>query len=98
MELSSRDEAYNSKVGCTWDEWHWIFGHMYVGSVQLLKWKGMDIDESITPSWQCMLCIEAKQHCTPFPRLTSESVQEIDELTVSNVWGPTRVQSIHRSS
>src|SRR4051794_29540494 len=31
MDLSSGDEAYISKVGCTWDEWHWIFGHMYVG-------------------------------------------------------------------
>ena len=47
-ELSSRDEAYISKVGCTWDKWHQIFGHMYVGSVQLLKQKnkveGMGID------------------------------------------------------
>src|SRR5205823_14705623 len=55
LDLSSGDEAYISKAGCTWHEWHQIFGHMYVGSVQLLKQKniveGMEVDESITPSW-----------------------------------------------
>src|SRR3954465_2024765 len=74
---------------------------MYVGSVQLLKQKnmveGMEVDESITPSQQCMLYIEAKQHHTLFLRSTSESVQEIGELMVSDIWGPTRVQPIHRT-
>src|SRR3954468_1193087 len=75
---------------------------MYVGSVQLLKWKnmveGMEMDELIAPSQQCTPCIEAKQHCTPFLRSTNESAQEIGELTVSNVWGPTRIQSIQGNS
>src|SRR4051812_33802 len=102
LDLSSRDEAYISKAGHMWDEWHQIFGHMYIGSVQLLKQKnmveGMEVDKSIAPSRQCTLCIEAKQHCTPFPRSTNELVQEIGELTVSDVWGPTRIQSIQGNS
>lgn len=73
MELSSRDEAYISKVGHTWDEWHQIFGHMYVGSVQLLKWKNMmertDVDEWITSSWQCMPCIWSKTTPHPIPEI-----------------------------
>src|SRR3954465_8514438 len=75
---------------------------MYVGSVQLLKQKnmveGMEVDESITPSQQCMLYIEAKQHHTLFLRSTNELAQEIGELTVSDVWGPTRIQSIQGNS
>src|SRR3954471_12786865 len=75
---------------------------MYIGSVQLLKWKnmveGMEVDESIAPSRQCAPCIEAKQHHTLFPRSTNESAQEIGELTVSDVWGPTRIQSIQGNS
>jgi hypothetical protein len=75
---------------------------MYIGSVQLLKWKnmveGMEVEKLIAPSWQCMLCIEAKQHHTPFPRSTNELAQEIGELTVSDVWGPTRIQSIQGNS
>src|SRR3954467_3079432 len=75
---------------------------MYVGSIQLLKWKnmveGMEVDESIAPSRQCAPCIEAKQHHTPFLRSTNELAQEIGELTVSNVWGPTRIQSIQGNS
>src|SRR4051812_7417144 len=102
LDLSSGDEAYISKAGHTWDEWHRIFGHMYIGSIQLLKRKnmveGMEVDESIAPSRQCAPCIEAKQHRTPFPRSTNESVQEIGELTVSDVWGPTRIQSIQGNS
>src|SRR3954467_7112884 len=75
---------------------------MYVGSVRLLKRKnmveGMEVDESIAPSRQCAPCIEAKQHRTPFLRSTNESAQEIGELTVSDVWGPTRIQSIQGNS
>src|SRR4051812_864106 len=86
LDLSSRDEAYISKAGCTWDEWHQIFGHMYVGSVQLLKQKnmveGMEVVNLIAPSQQCTPSISAKQHHTPFPRSTNESAQEIGELTV----------------
>src|SRR3954467_4697819 len=75
---------------------------MYIGSVQLLKWKnmveGMEVDKLITPSRQCAPCIEAKQHHTLFLRSTNELVQEIGELTVSDVWGPTRIQSIQGNS
>src|SRR3954470_16851249 len=77
LDLSSGDKAYISKAGCTWDEWHRIFGHMYVGSIQLLKQKnmveGMEVDKSNAPSRQCAPCVEAKQHHTPFPRSTNES-------------------------
>lgn len=70
--IAKQDQAFPAKHGRTWDEWHRIFGHMNMGSVKMLKEKGMvlgmEVDRTVEPAAQCNVCIVAKQHIQLFPK------------------------------
>ena len=74
----------------SWDKWHWILGHININSIKMLKTNnlvtGLDINETKEHS-QCKACIQGKQHVEPFPKKTEDMVDQIGDVTVSNVWG-----------
>lgn len=88
---TNTDKAYLAKNARTWDEWHWIFGHLQMGSVKMLKEKqmvdSMEVNTSIPPTIECQPCIITKQHVKPFPKESSMEITEIRDLTVCDVWG-----------
>ena len=96
--ISKHDQAYPAKKSRTWDEWHRIFGHMTMGSIKMLKGKGMvtgmEVDADAKIAEECKACIMAKQHVTPFPKESHTEIAEIRDLTVCDVWGPACTQSI----
>jgi hypothetical protein len=47
--------------------------------------------------YQCEACIKAKQHVTPFPHKSETKYTQVGELVVSDVWGPTPVESLQGS-
>ena len=69
--IAKQDQAYMANNGCTWDQWHRIFGHLNMGSVKMLKDKnmvnGMEVDTMVEPQAQCQPCIIAKQHVKSYP-------------------------------
>ena len=81
-----------------WDEWHKIMGHLNMASIKQLKSKGMvtsmEVDESIPATEQCLACILAKQHLTPYPQESKMEIAEVGDLTVSNLWGPAQTTRI----
>ena len=95
--IAKQDQAYAAKHGRTWDEWHRIFGHLNMGSIKMLKEKGMvlgmEVDRTVDPAMQCKVCIVAKQHVQPFPKNNQTEIKEIRDLTVSDLWGPAYTQA-----
>ena len=95
--VAKQDQGCPAKHGRTWDEWHRIFGHMNMGSVKMLKEKGMvlgmEVDRTVEPAAQCKVCIVAKQHVQPFPKNSQTEIKEIGDLTVSDLWGLARTQA-----
>jgi transposase InsO family protein len=81
-----------------WDDWHRIFGHLNMRSLKMLKDKemvnGLQIDPKSMPSPTCKACVLAKQHHEPFPKESEREVEEIGDLTVSDLWGPARTTSL----
>ena len=72
-------------------------GHIYMGLVKMLKEKGMvngiEVNQN-TPLPQCVLCIKAKSHITPFPQQSKTEYNEIGDMTFTNVQGPARTAGI----
>ena len=72
----------------SWDKWHWILGHININSIKMLKTNnlvtGLDIDETKEHS-QCKVCIQGKQHVEPFPKKAEDTVDQIGDVTVSDV-------------
>ena len=95
--LIKPDLACLVKTGKTQDEWHRIFGHMHMGAVKMMKEKnmvlGMEVDRSMELAAQCPACIIAKQHTQPFPKESHTEIENIGDLTVSDVWGPAHTQA-----
>jgi hypothetical protein len=82
----------------SWTAWHRILGHMNMASIKALKEKdmvtGMEVDLTSDPSLQCAACIQAKQHVESFPKESTRNIQEIGDLTHTDLWGPARTISI----
>ena len=96
---AKQDHTYSIKVSAhTWDEWHRIMGHLNMASIKQLKSKGMvtgmEVDESVPATEQCLVCILAKQHLTPYPQESKTEIAEIGDLTVSDLWGPAQTTGI----
>jgi len=74
----------------TWHDWHKIMGHIYMGSVKILKKKdivkGMEVNLDILLS-QYILCIKAKSYVIPFPQQSKTEYKEISDITFTDVWG-----------
>jgi len=81
----------------TWHDWHKIMGHIYMGSVKMLKEKdivkGMEVNLNILPP-QCISCIKAKSHVIPFPQQFKTEYKEIDDMTFTDIWGPAQTTGI----
>lgn len=67
-------------------------------SIEMLKNRNlvteMDVDTTSAPS-QCEACMQAKQHMLLFPKESLTKHRSIGDLTLSDVWGLSRVASIH---
>ena len=74
-------------VGCepvlSWEMWHPHFGHVaYSGLWKLLDKKlvdGFHVDKH-SPTPDCVVCTEAKQHVKPFPKVLNRNTKP-GELT-----------------
>jgi len=81
----------------SWTDLHRRYGHVaYSGLKRLYREKlvdGINIDEN-SPMPDCEACIQAKQTRDPFPRVSDNRSRITGELTHSDVWGPSRTQSI----
>ncbi|KAF5345723.1 hypothetical protein D9757_014965 [Collybiopsis confluens] len=81
----------------TWHNWHKIMGHIYMGSIRMMKEKnmvtGMEINSSDNLP-QCISCIRAKSHVTPFPQHAETEYKEVGDMTFTDVWGPARTTGI----
>ncbi|CUA78310.1 Retrovirus-related Pol polyprotein from transposon TNT 1-94 [Rhizoctonia solani] len=51
------------------------------------------IDES-PKDYFCEACIQAKQHKAPFSKESETKYMQVGELVVSDIWGPSQVQSL----
>jgi hypothetical protein len=75
----------------SWYDWHKIMGHIYMGSVKMLKEKnmveGMEVSPD-TPPPQFVSCIKSKSHVTPFPQKSNTEYTETGEMTYTDIWGP----------
>jgi GAG-pre-integrase domain len=95
--IAKQDQAYTAKHRKMWDEWHRIFGHLNMGSIKMLKEKGMvlrmEVDRTVEPAAQCKVCIVAKQHVQSFPKNSQTEIKEIGDLTVSDLWGLAHTQA-----
>ena len=82
----------------SWDQWHRRYGHLGMTGLETLKTKGLvnglEVDESSVPSRTCEACIQAKQATRPFPKEAENRSTVPGERSLSDVWGPARVESI----
>ena len=83
--------------GRSWDKWHWILRHININFIKMLKTNNLvtrlDINESEEPS-QYKACIQGKWHVEPFPKKAKDTVDQIGDVTVSNVWGPAQTKGL----
>ena len=81
----------------TWHDWYKVMGHIYIGSVKILKEKdmvkGMEVNPDIQ-SPQYISCIKAKSHVAPFPQQSKTEYKEIGNITFTDVWGPAQTTGI----
>jgi hypothetical protein len=80
------------------EKWHRILGHINYDAIKLLQRNnlvtGLHIDNSnIT---QCKACVQAKAHMEPFPKQANDSVKDIGDVIVSDVWGRAATEGIGR--
>ena len=83
----------------SWDSWHWFLGHVNIGMIKLMKlWNlitGMDVDTAapVMQSIACIQgCIQGKDHVEPFPKWAEDAAVEVDNLSISDVWGPANTE------
>jgi transposase InsO family protein len=84
----------------SWDEWHRRYGHIGMTSLETLAKgklvKGLEIDNESKPSPTCVYCIQAKQSRRPYPKEAEHRSSIQGERTLSDVWGPARIESIDK--
>ena len=82
----------------SWEVWHKRYGHIGMDNLQELLTKklvdGLTVNIK-TPKYDCIPCMEAKQHVESFPTTKDKRRTELGELTHTDVWGSYSVQSIH---
>ena len=76
-------------------QWHQILGNVSINSIKMLKNNnlvtGLEVDGLDEPS-QCKACIQGKWHMKPFPKRTEDMVDQVGDVTISNVWGPAQTK------
>src|ERR1700677_1402278 len=58
---------------------------------------GLKIDANSDSSFQCQACVAAKISRTPFPKYGATRAIDVGDITHSDLWGPTRIESIGRN-
>jgi hypothetical protein len=85
----------------SWEEWHKRYGHLAYSGLETLKQKnmveGLDIVEGKRPEGICEACVKAKLARRPFPKESKRKTEKPGELTVTDVWGPSRIESLAKS-
>ncbi|KIJ42164.1 hypothetical protein M422DRAFT_81072, partial [Sphaerobolus stellatus SS14] len=85
----------------SWDEWHRRYGHISINALDTLKRNrlvnGFTIDEASIPLRSCESCIKSKLAHRRFPPEAQNRSNVPGERLMSDVWGPSRVHSIHKS-
>jgi hypothetical protein len=82
----------------SWEEWHQVLGHISIGSLKFLHRnqmvEGMIVDKDSPTDFQCEPCIQAQLKVLPFPKESKTCCQNVGDLTLTDVWGPSRTQGI----
>ena len=58
---------------------------------------GLKVDINSNSSFQCQACVVAKISRTPFPKYGAMQAIDIGDITHSDLWGPTRIESIGKN-
>ena len=97
---SNNVSLYSSSPKISWNQWHRRYGHISPTTLHRRSKggivDGLSIDQSTMPSNTCEACIQAKQAHKPFPGEAKNRSEVPGERVMSDVWGPTRVESIGR--
>ena len=51
----------------------------------------LDVDMA-APVMQSIACIQGKGHVEPFPKWAEDAAVEVDDLSISEVWGPANTE------
>jgi len=97
--ISYHAYATQTPQNCTWHDWHKIMGHIYMGSVKMLKEKDMIKGIEVNPDIllpQYISCITAKSHIIPFPQQSKTEYKEIGDMMFTDAWGLARTTGIKR--
>ena len=92
-----QEYAQITRVGKSWNDWHRRFGHVGIGSLEIIAQKnlaeGFEVDTTIA-SRTCDACIQAKQTVRPFPQEAEGRSKIPGERIFSDVWGKARTRSL----
>ena len=94
----SQEKAdYTASNKLTWDQWHQLYGHIAISSLEQLDQDkmvdGMDVDHASTASKFCKACVKAKHTHAPFPKEAEHCSETAGEHVMSDVWGKTDTKS-----
>jgi transposase InsO family protein len=97
-QFPSQEKAnYTASNKLTWDQWHRLYGHIAISSLEQLDRDkmvdGMAIDHASLPSRSCEACIKAKHAHAPFPKEAEHRSETAGERVMSDVWGKTDTKS-----
>ena len=80
--------AASNKLTC--DQWHRLYRHITISSLEQLDRDkmvdGMAIDHTSLSSWSCEACIKAKHAHAPFPKEAENCSETAGEHVISDVW------------
>ncbi|QRV78044.1 Retrovirus-related Pol polyprotein from transposon TNT 1-94 [Ceratobasidium sp. AG-Ba] len=86
----------------SWEDWHRIMGHINQGALERLFNKnmvnGMKVDRDSPRNYFCEACVQAKHHIASYPQESKSKYNSVGDLTVTDVWGPARTQSLQGNS
>ncbi|KEP45242.1 putative Pol-like polyprotein/retrotransposon, partial [Rhizoctonia solani 123E] len=86
----------------TWEQWHRILGHANQQVLEKMEKEAkageMPVIAESPKDYFCEACVQAKQHKTPFPKESETKFTQVGELVVSDIWGPSQVQSLQGNS
>ena len=100
-DLCARDKAFVATVPeYSWDKWHKRYGHLCISAINRARWgnmvTGLNINETTTASRSCETCLKGKMARKKYPQEAKHCSKTAGERTMTDVWGPAPLQSIHR--
>jgi hypothetical protein len=80
-----------------WEQLHRIFGHAHQAAVEWFVQenpKESSVDKASQKDYFCRACVEGKMHVAPFPQEVDNDMQQVRDLVVMDIWGPSQVESL----